>query len=233
MLAVGCLRREYLEKVQAMIISPGRGYIFVHIPKTGGTALSLALEAKAMKEDILIGDTPKARARRGRMVGAKTSGRLWKHSSLAEIEGIVERADLEDFLIVTVVRNPWDRLVSYYYWLRDQSFSHPAVGLAKSRDFSGFLHHRLTQTALRLWPYGRYLQDGGGRELPALILRHEALGQDVGRLEAEIGCKLVLPRINMSDRKADWRGYYTLRDQALVAELCAEDIARFGYRFEG
>ena len=50
-----------------MIISPGRRYIFVHVPKTGGTALSLALEARAMKDDILIGDTPKARRRRGRL----------------------------------------------------------------------------------------------------------------------------------------------------------------------
>ncbi len=59
-----------------MIISPRRRYVFVHIPKTGGTALSLALEARAMKEDILIGDTPKARARRGRVKGLKAAGRL-------------------------------------------------------------------------------------------------------------------------------------------------------------
>lgn len=45
-----------------MILSRGRGYLFLHIPKTGGTALTLALEARAMKDDILIGDTPKARA---------------------------------------------------------------------------------------------------------------------------------------------------------------------------
>ena len=43
-----------------MIISPGRGYVFVHAPKTGGTAMALALEARAMADDILIGDTPKA-----------------------------------------------------------------------------------------------------------------------------------------------------------------------------
>jgi len=32
-----------------MIISPGRRFVFVHIPKTGGTALTLALEGRAMK----------------------------------------------------------------------------------------------------------------------------------------------------------------------------------------
>lgn len=32
-----------------MIISRGRGYIFVHIPKTGGTAMALALEDRAKR----------------------------------------------------------------------------------------------------------------------------------------------------------------------------------------
>ena len=62
-----------------MIISRGRKYIFVHIPKTGGTSLALALEARAMKEDLMLGDTPKAVKRRKRLAGAASAGRLWKH----------------------------------------------------------------------------------------------------------------------------------------------------------
>ena len=76
-----------------MIISHGRRYIFVHAPKTGGTALALALEARAMKDDILIGDTPKARQRRRRLKGVESSGRLWKHSRLADIYGLVGQED--------------------------------------------------------------------------------------------------------------------------------------------
>ena len=52
-----------------MIISRARNYIFVHVPKTGGTAMALALEARAAADDILIGDTPKALRRRGRLKG--------------------------------------------------------------------------------------------------------------------------------------------------------------------
>ncbi|MDP1578400.1 MAG: sulfotransferase family 2 domain-containing protein, partial [Cypionkella sp.] len=128
-----------------MIISRGRRFIFVHIPKTGGTALSLALEDRAMKDDILIGDTPKARARKARLKGAKSAGRLWKHSTLSDIAGLASDDEIADFFTLTLVRNPWDRAVSYYHWLRSQNFAHPAVGLAKSHDFSGFLNHPQTR----------------------------------------------------------------------------------------
>lgn len=49
-----------------MIVSRGRRYVFDHIPKTGGTSLTHALEERAMKDDILFGDTPKALKRRNR-----------------------------------------------------------------------------------------------------------------------------------------------------------------------
>ncbi|MDO8278492.1 MAG: sulfotransferase family 2 domain-containing protein, partial [Burkholderiaceae bacterium] len=107
-----------------MILSRGRRFIFVHIPKTGGTALSLALEDRAMKDDILIGDTPKARARKARLKGAKSAGRLWKHSTLSDIAGLASDDEIADFFTLTLVRNPWDRAVSYYHWLRGQNFAH-------------------------------------------------------------------------------------------------------------
>ena len=216
-----------------MIISRGRRYVFLHIPKTGGTTLSLALEARALKDDILIGDTPKARARRGRVKALKAAGRLWKHSTLADIDGVVSGSDLEGMFLVALVRNPWDRMVSYYHWLRVQAFAHPAVGLAKSHDFSGFLHHPQTQTAFRLWPYGAYLRDRAGVEQRAQFLRLEHLSEDIAPFEAHLGFRLTpLARANESDRQRDWRGYYSDPDAALLADLCAEDIARFGYRFD-
>lgn len=54
-----------------MILSRGRRYIFIHIPKTGGTALALPTRGPGHEgeEDILIGDTPKARARKARIKG--------------------------------------------------------------------------------------------------------------------------------------------------------------------
>ena len=57
-----------------MIISRGRHYIFVHIPKTGGTSFATALEARAMADDIFIGDTPNAKRRKGRLKSLPPEG---------------------------------------------------------------------------------------------------------------------------------------------------------------
>ncbi len=216
-----------------MIISHGRGYIFVHIPKTGGTALALALEAKAMKDDILIGDTPKAKRRRKRLKGVTAAGRLWKHSTLRDIEGLVAPEEIERFFVFTLVRNPWDRMVSYYHWLKEQSFDHPAVALAKGLGFSDFLNHPSTIAAFRRNPYASYVTDNKGNERCDLYLRFERLEREIEQLETRLDMRLPpLEHVNRSDRQADWRGYYSAKDAALVGEICAVDVGRFGYHFD-
>lgn len=217
-----------------MIISRGRNYIFVHIPKTGGTAMTMALEARAMADDIILSDTPKGRNRRRRVKDVQAAGRLWKHSTLADIEGLLDRDEIAAMLCFTMVRNPWDRAVSYYHWLRVQGFAHPAVQRAKAHDFTGFLRHPATAPELAASGVANYLRDGAGREVPALCLRLEHLAEDIAPLEAHLGFSpLPLPRSNASDRPADYRHCFDEAGAALVARACAADIARFGYRFEG
>ena len=107
------------------------------------------------------------------------------------------------------------------------------MGLAKAHDFSGFLCHPQTVASLRLRPYGAYLRLPSGEENPGLFMRLEHLDEDAAPFWAHLGFRLTLPRANESGRDRDWRGYYSDADAALVAEVCAEDIARFGYRFDG
>ncbi|MEQ3624315.1 MAG: sulfotransferase family 2 domain-containing protein [Celeribacter sp.] len=216
-----------------MIISPGRGYIFVHIPKTGGTAMALALEARAMADDILIGDTPKARRRKRRLEGLNARGRLWKHSTLADISGLISEAEIAEMFTFTLVRNPWDRMVSYYHWLRVQRFDHPAVQLSRDLPFGEFLAHPHTGASLQQGPYGSYMRRADGVEHCAAFVRLEALEQDLAPVRRHLGFPLSLPAgVNASTRRGDYRGYYDDKSAELVARLCASDIARFGYRFD-
>jgi len=216
-----------------MIISRGRRYIFVHAPKTGGTSLALALEARAMKDDIMLGDTPKAVKRRRRLKATKASGRLWKHAMLSDIYGLVSQEEIEDFFVFMLVRNPWDRMVSYYHWLREQRFDNPAVDLAKALDFSAFLRAPQIVAGLRAAPYGRYVTDADGVERCDLFIRLEQIEAEMAPLCAHLGFDPgPVGRVNTSKRAADYRRYYTADAAAIVAQACAEDISRFGYSFD-
>jgi hypothetical protein len=221
-----------------VIVSFAHRFVFVHIPKTGGTALMQALEAVSGPEDLLIGDTPEARRRRPvlrRALRARpAAGRVWKHARLADIEGPVAREALAGFRVLAVVRNPWERLASYYHWIGAQSFAHPHVALARRLDLAGFVAHPAVAAAFRASPAAAYVRDGAGVEHPALWLRHERLEADAAALGALLGVALPpLGRVNVSARPADWRRGYTPAAVAAVAEACAADIARFGYGFEG
>lgn len=215
-----------------MILSRGRRYIFIHIPKTGGTSLARALEDRAMKDDIMLGDTPKARNRRSRVKDVATRGRLWKHSTLADIDGLVRAEEVATFFTFTMVRNPWDRMVSYYYWLRGQTFDHPAVGAAKACDFDAFLNDPLIAQSVRANPAASYMHDAQGVERCNAYIRLEHFEQDAQPLFDHLGFRVELPHHNTSARPRDYRMAYSDHSTQVVSDICAEDIVRFGYRFD-
>ncbi|OCX66744.1 Type II secretory pathway, pullulanase PulA [Thioclava sp. SK-1] len=215
-----------------MIVSHGRKFIFVHIPKTGGTALALALESRAMADDLMVGDTPKAQRRKRRLSDVTTQGRLWKHSTLADGIGLYSLDQAQRYFTFTLVRNPWDRIVSYYHWLRHQRFAHPAVALAQKVDFTAFLADPKIQHSLRAAPYSTYMTLPNGAEHCNAYLRLEHLDEDAAPLEAHLGFNITpLARANTSDRGRDWRAYYDPRQRDLVADLCRADITRFHYSY--
>lgn len=214
-----------------MILSRGRRYLFIHAPKTGGTSMALALEARAMKDDIMLGDTPKARARRHKVKATPETGRLWKHSMLRDLRGVVDQGELDDLFVFTLVRNPWDRMVSYYHWLQAQSFDHAAVTLAKTRAFGDFVQEPVIAQSFSTATAASYVTDAQGRLRADLFIRLEHLAQDIAPLEAHLGFALDLPHVNRSARVAEYRDAYDARSRAAVAHMCAADIAQFGYAF--
>lgn len=185
-----------------------------------------------MEDDLMLGDTPKARQRRHRLKDVQARGRLWKHSRLADLEGLVRAEELDDLFIFTLVRNPWDRMVSYYHWLQGQSFDHPAVALARDCDFETFVLDAKTRAAWQGSSAGEYVRDASGRARADLFIRIEAFEVDAQPLWDHLGFELELPHCNASERARDYRVYYTAASQEAVAQSSADDIERFGYAFD-
>jgi len=185
-----------------------------------------------MKDDIMLGDTPKAKRRRHRVKGIQSRGRLWKHSTLADIEGLVDKDVLDGLFAFTLVRNPWDRAVSYYHWLRDQQFEHSAVNLARRLSFADFVVRPQICESFRRNPAGQYMRGSDGVEHCDAFIRIEYFEQDAAPLVDHLGFDLTLEIKNTSKRNADFRQYYTDKTAESIADCCSEDIKRFGYSFE-
>ncbi|MGB0498077.1 MAG: sulfotransferase family 2 domain-containing protein [Rubricella sp.] len=214
-----------------MIISPVRRFCFIHLPKTGGTSLTAAYEEIARVDDLLFGDTPRAKIRQaGFNRGKPAAMRLSKHATLADATHALPRLKLRDFMVVAIVRNPWDRLVSFYHWARVQTFDHPQVRAARRLGFPDFVRAPETAAAFST-PSNAYWMLETGPPSDLRLLRFEILANEVATLPLATPLPL-LPHLNMSDRPRDWRTLYDDETAALVPALFPFETQELGYRFD-
>ena len=141
-----------------------------------------------------------------------------------------------------VVRNPWDRLVSAYHYLsQDSAFPQDRLWarrrLSRAPDFAGFMRlmaQPWTRNQIMGWrhflPQTAFLEVRGQNAMDALI-PFEALNDGLADAARKIGVAYKPAHVNRS-RRSDYRAYYTDDAAALVARLYAKDIALTGARFD-
>lgn len=206
-----------------MLISRERKLLFIHIQKTGGSTVAQVL--------------------RGRIPDMRWHGGTHEHALQARV---VLGGEFDSFHRFAFVRNPWDRLVSWYAMIRQKGPAQPREKLnglwryvlESSSSFEefilnctdtiddvdgrkSFLHNQLD-----------YICDQEGRPLVDWVGRYERFGADLGTLLERIGLgEAEVPHVNRSHHR-HYSSYYTPRTRDLVAERYARDIRAFGYSFE-
>ncbi|WP_306253734.1 sulfotransferase family 2 domain-containing protein [Parvularcula sp. IMCC14364] len=185
--------------------------IFIHLPKTAGTSVSKAL------------DLPSSR---------HIPAEEYRKSNPDKFE---------KFFKFAFVRNPYDRLLSSYAFLRDggmndddaqfarryvqiyPSFEHFLIeGLANCVEIQAWVHFR---------PQVTFVCDKPGRNLMDFTGRYERLAEDYANVAAHLGRPGELPFTNNS-RRGDYREVYTPTMIDVVSRLYASDLKIFGYGFE-
>lgn len=155
--------------------------------------------------------------------------------ALQQQAGVFER-----YFKFSIVRNPWDRLVSVFAWsnqkwARGEELSEAEFESSVTRLHELFAASRSQGKPLRVAPHFapqlHFLVDRERRPLVDFVGRYENLHADWRHIRQRIGLQSDLPQ-RMRSHHRPYQSYYNAATQAMVAEIYAEDIAAFDYRLE-
>lgn len=201
------------------MISFQKRFLFVHIPKTAGNSIQSVL--RDYSEDQLV-------ALRKEQDGVERFGlrnakyKIKKHSTLAEYRAALGEIQFGNLYKFTCVRNPWDRMVSYYF--------------TPTQNTAAWDRKKFRNVIVKALPVADYLRlherDNDAFENVNYIMRFENLVDDFRIVCRALGVSpMTLPQYNRSDRE-HYSRYYDDDLRELVRARFAAEIERFGYTFD-
>jgi hypothetical protein len=229
-----------------MIISHKHKFIFLKTSKTAGTSMEIALSKFCGPEDIItpISDSderlrrelgfrtaqnfviPYARYSFMNWIDALSHGRrlrFYNHMPAREVKRIIGDKWWNEYFKFCFERNPWDRLISLYYWRCKQE---PRPSIAEF----------LTSGAMDLMKqkgFGVYAIDG--KLSVDKVFRYENLNEALEDIRVRVGLPepLSLPKAK-GEYRLDRRPYQEVlsaEEKELIAQRFSEEISIFGYSF--
>lgn len=212
-----------------MLVSEKKGFLFVHVPKTGGTSLVSALKHDSDRAFLPL-----------RLVGYFFDDRgvklpTWTYnylgypyhvtaSTLISLWGMERFSRYYSFAFV---RNPFDLVVSEYEYIRNKRV-HPHH--KKVRCMSGFSEYLLWKSDNYARPQLMWIADDDDNILVDFVGRFESYSEDANSILKRFGYDCMVPHKNATKRK-DYRVYYNDNDVDLVCSMYRRDIEAFGYSF--
>ncbi len=198
------------------MLSTKHKFIFIHIPKTGGNSIHNALRPFSEDKVVCRSDIQDGIERFETMHESYT---LSKHSTFSDYARELSNVALAEFKIFTCIRNPWERMISYYFspHRRAESWSR--------ESFLSMLDNEVKSSAHYL------LNDEGLPSNRINYIRFESLQSEFHRLCTDLRLPEVpLPHFNKS-RHFNYRDYYDDDLINRVQQESALEIDTFGYRF--
>jgi len=196
-----------------MVLSHNTRSIFIHIQKTAGSSIESALRAKDPDASSVSDD-----------------GR--RHMSAREAMPLVPASIWEGYFKFAFVRNPWERLVSWYQMCMESPTPNRFASYVRANapTFSDFVLRAVTGMGLRTTVNQvEYVTDEKGALMVDFVGRYENLAQDYALVSRRLDLD-ALPRVNVSTH-GDYRDYFSAETRDVVARRFARDIAYFGYAF--
>jgi hypothetical protein len=166
-------------------------------------------------------------------------GMNYPHYIASEIQKIIGKRKFNYFYKFAFVRNPWDRMVSRYWYLRGYHENNPSQKINErgyyppgKLPFVDWLmgDNRNCVHPLDLRQQKDWVTTESGRIIIDYIGKYENLDYDFNELSKIIGVKVSLPKLN-SAKKGNYRGYYNREAIDFVYDRFKDDIVTWGYQF--
>ena len=200
--------------------SKEKNFIYIHLPKTGGTSICHAL-SKFATEDYKVHD--------GKLKKKDTAYRLYidgkhfnKHELLVEVKNRLEGSFYNNAFKFTCVRNPYERVISHYFW----KFETNEFNRKKFIDF--FSGKKKNNTH---WGSQKRSVTIENKVEMDYIIKMENIQEDFNEVCSQLNIdKIILPHKNKTNH-SHYREYYNDNMKNLVTEWYKEDIEFFKYNF--
>jgi len=182
-------------------------FIFIHINKTAGTSI-------------------------GNAIGLPVK----HHQTAKELIARIGREKWDEAYKFTLVRNPWDKVVSHYEYRRKRNKTELA---SRNITFADWVKKTYGPEKEPFYynnpkafqPQIEWLKDNEGMVTVDFVGKFESINKDFDQIKAVIGVDTELPHLNASKR-ANYQAYYDPETREIVASWFHEDIEAFGYSFE-
>lgn len=203
------------------IVSNKYKFIFIHIPKTGGTSIAEPAYGESGEGALIpyLGDSDIVNFGHIRAAGLKERmGAQW-----------------DQYFKFCFVRNPWDRLISlYHYFIQDREKTDSALG-KRIKAAGNFRKFCMNMDNMELDAHfdnqTSYIADFDGQSIVDFIAKYETMEEDFRSICDRLGLPAIkLPHYRKSSHR-DYRSYYSDEMMLAVESRYKNDIRVLDYKF--
>ena len=211
-----------------MLISNHKKFLFIHVPKTGGTSLVAILKEFSNRPNIFL-----------RSIGYFFDDRGYKlpeftynifgypyHVRSEQMFKLLDRNVFDNYFKFAFVRNPYDLTVSEYFYIKKIKTHqhHKAVNQIKS--FDDFViwkkvHYARPQTNWILGEKDEVLVD--------YIGKFEQYEKDANYILSKLGVNKTVPHLNITKKKHYLEYYKSRQTIDIVTQIYKKDFKFFNY----
>lgn len=213
-----------------MIASHAHRFIFLKTRKTAGTSVEIALSKVCGPDDVITRISPEDEELRVAAGGLAPQNfeapplprRAFNHMSARLARDVVGPGAWREYYTFAIERNPWDAVVSLYYWKYKD--------LPELPDFEQYVREEWIEQLAN----NRRMYRIRGKLAVDRVLRYERLAEELDEVWARLGLpgSPDLPRAKGNARPAGhYRELYTDASRARVADVFADAIEAFDYTF--